>query len=102
MSTPTAAPRVGQNEELVPSSSRRSYGTVDGSGEVDEHSKTVLSRRDSVPRDSDVDAIAADGGHTEIGVSRVEAFNKVLYQSGKSGKILLWLLGISIGLTMFA
>lgn len=41
-------------------------------------------------------------GHAEIGVSRVEAFNKVLYQSGKSGKILLWLLGISIGLTMFA
>lgn len=41
-------------------------------------------------------------GATEIGVSRVEAFNKVLYQSGKSGKILLWLLAISIGLTMFA
>ncbi|PVH75838.1 MFS general substrate transporter [Cadophora sp. DSE1049] len=38
----------------------------------------------------------------KIGVSRVEAFNKVLYQSGKSGKVLLWLLGISIGLTMFA
>ncbi|KAH8893567.1 major facilitator superfamily siderophore-iron transporter [Thozetella sp. PMI_491] len=36
------------------------------------------------------------------GVSRVEAFNKVLYQSGHSGKVLLWLLGISIGLTMFA
>ena len=39
---------------------------------------------------------------TGIGVSRVEAFNKVLYQSGKSGKTLLWLLGVSIGLTMFA
>lgn len=37
-----------------------------------------------------------------VGVSRVEAFNKVLYQSGRSGKILLWLLGVSIGLTMFA
>ncbi|TPX12767.1 uncharacterized protein E0L32_000944 [Thyridium curvatum] len=37
-----------------------------------------------------------------IGVSKVEAFNKVLYQSGRSGKILLWLVGISIGLTMFA
>ncbi|XP_044724643.1 major facilitator superfamily domain-containing protein [Hirsutella rhossiliensis] len=45
---------------------------------------------------------APGAGHAEIGVSRVEAFNKVLYQSGKSGKILLWLLGISIGLTMFA
>ncbi|CAK7214621.1 hypothetical protein SEUCBS140593_002243 [Sporothrix eucalyptigena] len=35
------------------------------------------------------------------GVSRVEAFNKVLYQSGKKGKTLLWMLGISIFLTMF-
>lgn len=43
-----------------------------------------------------------DEGHKEIGVGRVEAFNKVLYQSGKKGKILLWLLGVSIGLTMFA
>ncbi|TEA18332.1 Siderophore iron transporter 3 [Colletotrichum sidae] len=41
-------------------------------------------------------------GHAGIGVTRVEAFNKVLYQSGKSGKIILWLLGVSIGLTMFA
>jgi MFS family permease len=78
-----------------------SYGTVDGGGKTDAHSKPGLSQRES-PVDSDADAIAADGGHTEIGVSRVEAFNKVLYQSGKSGKILLWLLGISIGLTMFA
>lgn len=38
----------------------------------------------------------------QVGVSRVEAFNKVLYQSGPKGKILLWLLGVSIGLTMFA
>lgn len=36
------------------------------------------------------------------GVSKVEAFNKVLYQSGPTGKLLLWLLGVSIGLTMFA
>lgn len=35
------------------------------------------------------------------GVTKVEAFNKVLYQSGPTGKILLWLLGVSIGLTMF-
>lgn len=40
--------------------------------------------------------------HSEIGVSRVEAFNRVLYQTGKSGKMLLWLLGTSVGLTMFA
>lgn len=55
--------------------------------------------RDSSIATSDV---PRNEGHTEIGVSRVEAFNKVLYQSGKSGKILLWLLGISVGLTMFA
>lgn len=35
------------------------------------------------------------------GVSKVEAFNKVLYHSGPKGKILLWLLAVSIGLTMF-
>jgi MFS family permease len=40
--------------------------------------------------------------HEEAGVSRVEAFNKAMYQSGETGKILLWLLGISIWLTMFA
>ncbi|KAJ4145517.1 hypothetical protein LMH87_004365 [Akanthomyces muscarius] len=43
-----------------------------------------------------------DNAHAEIGVSRVEAFNKVLYQSGRAGQILLWLLAISISLTMFA
>lgn len=45
--------------------------------------------------------MSADG-HAELGVSKLEAFNKVLYQSGSSGKVILWLLGISIGLTMFA
>ncbi|WVW80526.1 hypothetical protein I302_102511 [Kwoniella bestiolae CBS 10118] len=35
------------------------------------------------------------------GVSKVEAFNRVLYQSGRKGKILLWSLAISIALTMF-
>ncbi|KAF6809519.1 siderophore iron [Colletotrichum musicola] len=37
-----------------------------------------------------------------IGVTRVEAFNKVLYQSGRRGKITLWLLAASVGLTMMA
>lgn len=46
---------------------------------------------------------ASDGDAPKVvGVGRVQAFNKVLYQSGKRGKILLWLLGMSIGLTMFA
>lgn len=35
------------------------------------------------------------------GVAKVEAFNKVLYQSGRRGRTLLWLFGISVGLTMF-
>lgn len=39
---------------------------------------------------------------SQAGVSKVEAFNKVLYHSGKSGKILLITLVVSIGLTMFA
>ncbi|TKW50292.1 Siderophore iron transporter 3 [Colletotrichum tanaceti] len=42
------------------------------------------------------------GAHDAIGVSGVEGFNRILYQSGKSGRALLWLLGVSIGLTMFA
>lgn len=58
-----------------------------------------MSRQNSIVKD---DVLAAKDGHLEIGVSKVEAFNRVLYQSGKSGKTLLWLMGVSIGLTMFA
>ncbi|KAL0930074.1 siderophore iron transporter [Colletotrichum truncatum] len=47
-------------------------------------------------------SVPDDESSKEAGVSRVEAFNKVLYHSGRKGKILLWLLGVSIGLTMFA
>jgi hypothetical protein len=36
------------------------------------------------------------------GVSKVEAFNRVLYNSGGSGKLLLITLVLSIGLNMFA
>lgn len=53
-------------------------------------------------KNNDQRVASGDEGHKEVGVSRVEAFNKVLYQSGKKGKMLLWLLGVSIGLTMFA
>lgn len=105
MSTPAGAPGAGQPEnarEQVSSSSVLSQERDDGIGRFDDPSKAVLSQRDSVPIISDADAFAGNDGHEEIGVSRVEAFNKVLYQSGKSGKMLLWLLGVSIGLTMFA
>ncbi|KAK2757744.1 siderophore iron transporter [Colletotrichum kahawae] len=47
-------------------------------------------------------AASDDENPKAIGVGRVEAFNKVLYHSGKKGKVLLWLLGASVGLTMFA
>ncbi|WVQ84554.1 hypothetical protein IAT38_006708 [Cryptococcus sp. DSM 104549] len=48
------------------------------------------------------DASSTEAGlEAPAGVSKVEAFNKVLYQSGKSGKALLWSLAVSIGLTMF-
>ncbi|CAG8109384.1 unnamed protein product [Penicillium salamii] len=40
--------------------------------------------------------------HGQSGVSSVEAFNRVLYHSGKKGKVLLITLVFSIGLTMFA
>ncbi|KPM39849.1 Siderophore iron transporter 3 [Neonectria ditissima] len=100
MSTPAGPPGAGQPEtsarDPVSSSTLSIQERVDGTGKTDDDSKTVPSRRDSALDASDAHVPA------EIGVSRVEAFNKVLYQSGKSGKILLWLLGISIGLTMFA
>lgn len=48
-----------------------------------------------------LDDPSEDDRAVQAGVSKVEAFNRVLYQSGPKGKILLWLLGLSIGLTMF-
>lgn len=35
------------------------------------------------------------------GVKKVERFSHVLYHSGKSGRVLLYILAASIGLTMF-
>lgn len=46
--------------------------------------------------------VEAHGIHQQAGVTKVEAFNKALYRSGASGKILLYLLIVSLGLTMFA
>lgn len=96
MSTPAGAPGAGQPKsnhgDLIDSSSSSSVLSQDP-GKAGDQSRVVVS---------DADALAVNEGRAEIGVSRVEAFNKVLYQSGKSGKVMLWLLGISIGLTMFA
>ncbi|RMJ17491.1 hypothetical protein CDV36_002846 [Fusarium kuroshium] len=93
MSKP-AAPDAGQPEVNAAGSSQVD---ANAAGKDGGPVGTVLSREDSKPNPS-----SDSEGHTEVGVSKVEAFNKVLYQSGKSGKILLWLLGVSIGLTMFA
>lgn len=94
MSTPGASniQGTGAGAGSAPSSSSHNAaaakdGLIYQDGEVDPAKQA--------PEDS-------DASHTEIGVSRVEAFNKVLYESGRAGRILLWLLGISIGLTMFA
>ncbi|SPO07364.1 related to major facilitator MirA [Cephalotrichum gorgonifer] len=105
MSKPAGAPGASRSNDrgLVSSSSRMSHETTAEAGRVDDHSDNGgPSKRDSAPAHSDTVPLAADQVNTEIGVSRVQAFNKVLYQSGKSGKVMLWLLGISIGLTMFA
>jgi MFS family permease len=102
MTTPTAlsAGQPAAKTDTGPPSplpARRSDETADGAGKAD--SKAAASHRGSASAGSDA---TTNDSHAEIGVSRVEAFNKVLYRSGRSGKVLLWLLGISIGLTMFA
>ncbi|KAF0317888.1 hypothetical protein GQ607_014912 [Colletotrichum asianum] len=99
MSTPTGGPAAHSKaaDRFPPSVSSdvplSHEQHLDGDGKSSDYPKPVSDASRSG---------AADDGHAGIGVSRVEAFNKVLYQSGKSGKIILWLLGISIGLTMFA
>jgi hypothetical protein len=55
--------------------------------------------------DHDVDNISKNqehGVHRQAGISKVEAFNKALYILGPSGRILLYVLVVSLGLTMFA
>ena len=42
------------------------------------------------------------GTMPHAGVTKAQAFNRVLYESGQSGKILLATLVVSIGCTMFA
>lgn len=89
-------------------------GTRPGSrstGEPNNHANGSHEDNDLSPlKTNDRHAVTSDIGEpvervattAQQGVTKVEAFNKVLYQSGPTGKILLWLLGVSIGLTMFA
>lgn len=80
-------------------------------GEPNNHATGSHEDNDLSPlKTNDRHAVTSDLGEpvervattAQQGVNKVEAFNKVLYQSGPTGKILLWLLGVSIGLTMFA
>ncbi|KAK2612254.1 hypothetical protein QQS21_001680 [Conoideocrella luteorostrata] len=99
MSTPAGNNHTNGEEpktSLVSETIFHQTSKTGGHADSSSSSNAANSRRDSARPVSD------DDGHKEIGVSRVEAFNKQLYQSGRKGKILLWLLGVSIGLTMFA
>ncbi|KIW85436.1 hypothetical protein Z517_00826 [Fonsecaea pedrosoi CBS 271.37] len=92
-------PAGTDDKDLEPSLSPSGQESVDARGKSHDPSKSTSPPKDTGIYASDLEAPT---GEPVIGVSKVEAFNKVLYQSGRSGKILLWLLGISIGLTMFA
>lgn len=98
MSTPARDPAVEAPAPGTQPSASPAAATAPGAANNDRLSidNNAVLADDTKPELSDKAPSAV------IGVSKVEAFNKVLYQSGKSGKILLWLLGVSIGLTMFA
>jgi MFS family permease len=63
-------------------------------------SKDVINPADSPDRDDDLEKPPLES--SAPGVAKVERFSHVLYQSGKSGRMLLYILIVSIGLTMFA
>lgn len=63
-------------------------------------SKDVINPADSPDRDNDIEKPPLES--STRGVAKVERFSHVLYQSGKSGRLLLYVLVASIGLTMFA
>ncbi|SMY23173.1 unnamed protein product [Zymoseptoria tritici ST99CH_1A5] len=53
-------------------------------------------------KDTSINERQSQHVHQQAGVSKVEAFNKALYQSGPSGRLLLYVLVASLALTMFA
>jgi len=70
--------------------------------------KTVRVSQESLGPSKDPNGTHGDeerGVHQQAGISKVEAFNKTLYNSGTSGtsgRLLLYVLVVSLGLTMFA
>lgn len=65
--------------------------------------KTVHVSHATVEANSDPKGINADqedGIQQQAGISKVEAFNKALYRSGASGRLLLYVLVASLGLSM--
>jgi hypothetical protein len=56
---------------------------------------------DAITRTDDFDTDPQKPPLETPGVQKVERFSHVLYHSGKNGRLLLYVLGVSIGLTMF-
>lgn len=78
---------------------------ADSGGEL---SKTASGSSHDVEKDVAHTSPSAKEGLTledentpNAGVKQVEEFNRVLWRSGRKGKMLLWGLGISVMLTMF-
>lgn len=68
-------------------------------------SKTTKVSHAAADTGYDIDGSANDhehGIHQQAGINKVEAFNKALYRSGASGRLVLYVLIVSLGLTMFA
>ncbi|KAL1849837.1 hypothetical protein Daus18300_013150 [Diaporthe australafricana] len=84
----------GSSDQPSTHDSRARDRDLKGQGNDHDNSHLITTESHEMPAEPTDEA--------QVGVSRVEAFNKVLYQSGPKGKMLLWLLGVSIGLTMFA
>ena len=93
MAAPTPAPTSGPVRY-----SSDSIKSNRSDSREDFESKHHNNKSSSSPSDDDE---GGGRGEEARGVSKVEVFNKILYRSGRKGRILLWSLAISIGLTMF-
>lgn len=89
MATNDRFPTEGPSKtHIFDSTTQKHYGTNSSDHEHD------LTKPPTLEQDH--------GIHQQAGITKVEAFNKTLYQSGASGKLLLYVLVLSLGLTMFA
>lgn len=88
---PVAELPAGQGAPLTPSDSKDNHSDFEA---------RKLSHDHDEEKSSDV-PFGTAAAPPPKGVAKVQAFNKVLYGSGKKGRMLLWLLAISVSLTMF-